>query len=172
MAEIARLPTGKAENADRKFEDAAAQLLASMLYPHLDFAAVQSRTDSGVNIRDLVFYNNRAHPFLRDVFDEFESRQLVMELKNVLAVEREHLNQLNRYMAAEFGRFGVIVTRNELPKTAWRNTIDLWSGQRRCIIALTQPDIAQMVELFQSKQRLPLDVVNKKYREFRRACPS
>jgi len=171
MADISKLPTGKDENADRKFEDAATQLLASMLYPHLDFAAVQSRTDSGVNIRDIVFYNNRAHPFLRDVFDEYQSKQLVMELKNVRAVEREHLNQLNRYMGAEFGRFGVLVTRNELPKAAWRNTIDLWSGQRRCIIALTEADIAQMVELFESKQRLPIDVVNKKYREFRRACP-
>lgn len=172
LNEIAKLPTGKDDNADRKFEATAAQMLASMLYPHLDFAALQSRTDSGAIIQDLVFYNNRAHPFLRDVFDEFDSRQLVMELKNVKSVEREHLNQLNRYMAAEFGRFCVVVTRGDLPKAIWRNTIDLWSGQRRCIIALTEVDLAQMVELFQSKQRLPIDVLNKKYREFRRACPS
>ena len=75
-------------------------------------------------------------------------------------------------MDNEFGRFGVLITRNAMPKSVWKNVIDLWSGQRRCIIALTDEDVAQMVELFESKQRAPLDVLNKKYREFRRACPS
>jgi hypothetical protein len=169
---IRKLPTGKDANADKKYEDAASELLASLLYPQLDFADVQSRTDSGVNIRDLIFYNNRSHPFLRDVFDEYESRQLVMELKNVRGIEREHINQLNRYMADTLGRFGVLVTRNAMPNAMIKNTIDLWAGQRRCIIALTDPDLEQMVEIYESKQRAPIDVLTKKYVEFQRACPA
>jgi hypothetical protein len=172
LAEIKKLPTGKDENADKKFENTATDLFASLLYPHLDFADTQSRTDSGVHIRDLVFYNNRSHPFLRDIFDDYGSKQIVMELKNVAALDKGHVDQLNRYMDNEFGSFGVLVTRNVMPKSVWKNTIDLWSGQRRCIIALTDEDVAQMVDVFESKQRAPLDVLNKKYREFRRACPS
>jgi hypothetical protein len=172
LADIRKLPTGKTDAADTKFENAASQLFASLLYPHLDFADTQSRSDSGVHIRDLVFYNNRSQPFLRDIFDEYGCKQIVMELKNVAALDKSHVDQLNRYMDNEFGRFGVLITRNPMPKSVWRNTIDLWAGQRRCIIALTDEDIAQMVELFESKQRAPLDVLNKKYREFRRACPS
>jgi len=53
-----------------------------------------------------------------------------------------------------------------------KNTIDLWSGKHRCIIALSDIDVAQMVEVFESKQRLRIDVVNKKYVEFHRPCPS
>jgi len=172
MTEIERLPTGKDDNADRKYEDAAVQLLASLLYPHLDFAADQSRTDSGITIRDLVFYNNRSHPFLAELFDDYGSKQIAMEMKNVKAIEREHINQLNRYMADELGQFGVLITRHELPKARLKNTLDLWSGQRRCIIVLTDVDLGQMVELYESKQRLPLDVLKKKYVEFRRACPA
>lgn len=52
------------------------------------------------------------------------------------------------------------------------NTIDLWSGQRRCIITLTDEDISLMVNIFESKQRSPIDVLKKKYVEFRRTCPS
>jgi hypothetical protein len=33
-------------------------------------------------------------------------------------------------------------------------------------------DIAQMIELFESHQRRPLDVLKKRYVEFRRLCPS
>lgn len=171
-SQIAKLPTGKEDSADRIFEDEASKLLASLLYPHLDFADTQSRTESGVLIRDVIFYNNRSHPFLSGIFEEYGSIQLVFELKNVKEISRDHINQLNRYMADELGRFGVLVTRHELPKARIKNVIDLWAGQRRCIIALTDQDLAQMVELFESKQRLPLDVVNKKYVEFRRACPA
>ncbi len=172
MVQIRKLPTGTDDKADRKYEDASAQLLASMFYPHLDFAATQSRSEGGSTIRDLVFYNNRSVDFLREILEDYRSRQLVMEMKNVRKVEREHINQLNRYLTDEFGAFGVLVTRNRFSKAIFRNTVDLWSGQRRCIISLTDDDLELMVEVFDSKQRDPIEVLKKKYIEFRRACPS
>lgn len=172
LKEIKALPTGKDSNADKKYENATVSLLASLMYPYLDFATDQSRIESGSLIRDLIFYNNRSNEFLKEIFDDYGSRQIVMELKNVKQVEREHINQLNRYMTDSLGKFGVLVTRNDLPKPRRQNIIDLWSGQRRCIITLTDSDIEQMVEVFESKQRLPLDVLKKKYVEFRRSCPA
>ena len=172
LAEIRKLPTGTGGMADRKYEDAAAQLLASMLYPHLDFAATQSRSEGGSTIRDLVFYNNRSVDFLQEILDDYRSRQLVMEMKNVRAVGREHINQLNRYLTEEFGTFGVLVTRKPFTRAIFRNTVALWSGQRRCIISLTDDDLELMVEVFESKQRQPIEVLKKQYVEFKRACPS
>jgi len=172
LAAILRLPSGKTDGADRKYEDLVCQLMASLLYPHLDFAAEQSRTDSGVAIRDLVFYNNRSVDFLSDIHESFGSRQIVMELKNVRAIERMHINQLNRYLSNEFGSFGIFATRNPLPRAMFKNTIDLWAGQRRCLIALTDSDLSLMVDVFESRQRDPIEVVKKKYAEFMRACPT
>lgn len=172
LADIRKLPTGKSEGADSRYEDLTGKLLASLLYPQLDFADEQSRTDSGVLIRDLVFYNNRSLEFLRDIFSDYGSRQIVAELKNVRVIEREHINQLNRYLTENFGRFGIIVTRNPLPSAMFRNTIDLWAGQRKCIIVLTDQDLAQMVDVFESRQRLPIEVMKRAYIEFMRACPS
>lgn len=168
---IKSLPIGKKNNADKKYEDLICQLIASLLYPYLDFAAEQSRTDSGVLIRDLMFYNNRSIDFMHDIYRDYGTRQLVMELKNVKQIERDHINQLNRYLNNEFGKFGILVTRNPLPRAMFKNTIDLWSGQRRCIIALADQDIELMVTLFDSKQRNPIDVIKKRYVEFTRACP-
>jgi hypothetical protein len=169
---IRKLPTGKEDNADREYEDAIAELFSSLLYPQLDFAANQSRTESGVLIRDLIFYNNRSNEFLKEIFDTYGSKQIVFEMKNVKEISRDHVNQLNRYMTDSLGKFGVLVTRNELTKARRQSTIDLWAGQRRCIITLTDVDVAQMVELFESNQRLPIDVIKKKYVEFTRLCPS
>jgi hypothetical protein len=171
-ASIQKLPTGKTDNADKQYEEYLCPLLASMLYPELDFAQAQSRTDSGVLIRDLIFYNNISFPLLKELYEGYGCKQLVFELKNVKEVTNTHVNQLNRYLNNEFGGFGIIFTRNNPPKKVFKNTIDLWSGQRKCILILDDKDLEAMCRVYDHKQRKPIDVINKKYREFIRACPS
>lgn len=168
---IKKLPTGKTGGADIKYEKLIGELFASLLYPHLDFAKMQARTDSGVSIRDLIFYNNRSLPFLSELMDDYGSRQITMEMKNVEKIGRTHVDQLNRYLSDDLGRFGLFVTRNPLKKAQFKRTVDLWSGQRKAVISLTDQDVAQMVEVFESKQRSPLEIIKKKYVEYRRACP-
>jgi hypothetical protein len=171
LALIKKLPTGKTDGADAKYEAAVGQLLPSLLYPNMDFAQIQARTESGVSIRDLIFYNTRRAPFLQEIFSDYGSRQVTFEMKNVAEIERSHVDQVNRYLADELGRFGVFVTRYPLKRAMMQRAIDLWSGQRKAIITLTDADLEQMVEIFESKQRDPLDVIVKKHAEFRRACP-
>ena len=172
LSTIVKLPTGKTDNADIKYEDNVCQLMASLLYPHLDFAQEQSRTDSNVLIRDLIFYNNRSFDFLKDIYDDYSSKQIVFELKNVQEVTRDHIFQLNRYLNDQLGKFGVIITRNTPKRNIFQNTIDLWAGQRRCILILDDNDLKAMVQVFESKQRYPIEYLKKKYVEFTRACPS
>lgn len=172
VADIKRLPTGKTDNADKKYEDLMGKVLASFLYPHLDFAAEQSRIDSGTQIRDLIFYNNTSTDFLSEIYKTFNCKQIVIELKNVKEVKREHINQLNRYMSDTFGKFGIIFTRNKPSKQIYQNTIDLWSGQRRCILIMDDADLELMRSCNDSKQRSPIEVIKKKYIEFTRKCPN
>ena len=172
LSEILNLNTGKEDGSDMKYEDLSADLLASLFYPHLDFAQTQSRTESGRHIRDLIFYNNRDVDFLDEICAEYDNRQLVIEMKNVKKIKRDHINQLNRYLQENIGRFGIFLTRNPLPKAMFSNTVDLWSSQRKCIIAITDEDLKLMVDVYESKQRAPIEVLKKKYVEFRRECPS
>lgn len=172
LTQILKLNTGKENGADMEYEELSASLLASLFYPHLDFAQTQSRTESGRHIRDLIFYNNRDMDFLDEIFTEYNNRQLVIEMKNVKEISRDHINQLNRYMQDNIGNFGVFLTRNPLTKAMYENTINLWSSQRKCIIAITDEDLKLMVEVYESKQRTPIEVLKKKYIEFRRSCPS
>ena len=170
---ICKLPLSNSpsDGNNKIYERELARLLVSVFYPQLDFAAQQSRTETGVLIRDLIFYNNSSHPFLDELIKQYDCRQIVMEMKNVREIEREHINQLNRYMKDQFGRFAVLLTRQPMSAAMFKNTVDLWSGQRRCIIALTDTDLDLIVNLFESKQRDPIDVLQKKYVEFTRACP-
>ena len=171
VSDITKLPSGKTDNADKKYEGLMGQVLTSFLYPHLDFAAEQSRIESGSQIRDLIFYNNISTDFLKEIYDSYDCKQIVVELKNVESIEREHINQLNRYMTSTFGRFGIIFTRNKPSRSILQNTIDLWSSDRRCILILDDEDLSLMETTNSSKQRLPIEVIKKKYIEFSRLHP-
>ena len=95
-----------------------------------------------------------------------------MELKNVKEVQQSHILQLNRYLKEQFGSFGIIIARNPIPKKVAKNIIDLWSAHRKCILVLDDSDLKMMTQVFESKQRDPIEVIKKKYIEFTRACPS
>ena len=172
LSELLKLPAGKDDGADAKYENLCTELMATLFYPHLDFAQAQSRTETGRHVRDLIFYNNRSIDFLDEIFVDFGNRQLVFEMKNVAKIDSGHINQLNRYLQGGIGNFGVFLTRHPLPSAMYKNTIDLWSSQRKCMIAITDSDIQLMVDVYESKQRMPIEVLKKKYIEFRRSCPS
>jgi hypothetical protein len=169
---IRKINPGREGGIDKRYEEAVCALLPTLLYPDLDFAKEQARTESGVSIRDLIFYNTQVDPFLAGIGHDFESRQIVFELKNVLAVAADDIDQLHRYLPPAIGRFGVIVTRNELPAARQKQAVDLWSSRRTAIVALCDADLEQMVDVYESKQRKPIDVLKKKYVEFQRLWPN
>ena len=109
---------------------------------------------------------------MSEMKEKYGSRQLVVELKNVEEVTKEHINQLNRYLNPVFGSFGIILTRNRPKKSVMQHTIDLWSGQRKCILIMDDSDLELMVNVYESKQRDPIEVINRKYIDFTRKCPA
>jgi hypothetical protein len=171
VADLEKVPTGREAGADKRYEALAYDLLASLLYPELEFADNQVRTVSGAHIRDIIFYNDGKNEFLADIRHRFSARQVVFELKNVKALDGEHINQLYRYLSEELGTFGVLVTRNPPPRAVRQNAIDLHSSKRAVILALEDRDLQLMVNLLESGRR-PIEALKKKYVEFTRWLPS
>lgn len=169
-SELRELPIGTSEGADRKFEDLISDLFPSLFYPTLEFAENRSRTISGAHIRDLIFYNDGKTSFWDDLRQRYDAKQPVFELKNVNELQTGHVNQLYRYLDEEFGRFGVLVTRNPTPKAVQRNIVDLHSSKRVTILCLNDRDLELMVSLVESN-RDPTDVVKKSFVEFTRLLP-
>jgi hypothetical protein len=171
VSEIKALPTGRADGADKKFEELAFDVLSSVLYPELDLAGQQERTISGAHIRDVIFHNDGKTPFLTDLRDQYGARQLVFEFKNVAELDSEHVNQLYRYLDdEEMGRLGVLVARNPPKTSVQRNIVDLHSSKRRAVLCLDDSDLDLMVALLDSGRR-PIEALRKKYVEFTRRLP-
>lgn len=168
--ELRELPTGSSDKADRRFEDLVYDLFSSLLYPTFEFAQSSVRTVDGVHIRDLIFYNDGKTVFAADIRERYDARQPVFELKNVKSLSSTHVNQLYRYLDEEFGRFGILVTRNPTPKAVVRNLVDLHSSKRVIILCLDDSDIELMFSLLDAGMD-PVDVIKKRYVEFVRLLP-
>lgn len=164
-----KLPTGAGEPA-KVYEELVFDVLSSALYPELEYADSQVRTDSGAHIRDLLFYNDGKIEFTQMLREHYGSQQLVFELKNVRLLEPEHVNQLYRYLDGDFGHVGVLVSRKEPPRAVRRNIVDLWSAKRTAIVCLTDEDLRLMIQLLEARRR-PIEAVKKKYVEFIRTLP-
>jgi hypothetical protein len=171
LTEIKALKAGREAGADKRFEALAFEVLSSLLYPELDLAAQQVRTASGAHIRDVIFHNDGKTPFLTDLRTQYGARQIVFELKNVVKLETEHVNQLYRYLDEdEMGKFGVLLTRNPPSASVQRNIIDLHSSKRSAILCLDDSDLDLMFNLLDSG-RSPIEALRKKHVEFTRKLP-
>lgn len=166
---LAKLETGR--EAAREYESLVSDILTSALYPELEFAESQVRTVEGTHIRDLLFYNDGKTTFTSDLRSTYGAKQLVFELKNVRVLEPEHVNQLYRYLDADFGRIGVLVSRSEPPRAVRQNIVNLHSSKRVAIVCLTDADLALMLELRRTPKRRPIQALVKKYVEFTRMLP-
>jgi hypothetical protein len=169
--QLRALPTGRVNRADKQFEDLAADLLSSLLYPELDLAGTQERRMGGTHIRDVIFHNDGKTPFLQDLRHLSSARQIVVELKNVAELSSEHVNQLYRYLDAEnMGHYGILLARTPPPGSVQRNIVDLHSSKRVAVICLDDSDIELMVQLLDSR-RQPIEALRKKHVEFTRRLP-
>jgi hypothetical protein len=169
VRQVQALDSGGGDRA-AQYETLVYDILSSALYPELEFADSQVRTDSGVHIRDLLFYNDGKNRFTRDLREQYGTKQLVFEIKNVSALEPEHVNQLYRYLGGDFGALGVLVSRSEPPRAVRRNITDLHSSKRVAVECLTDADLALMLQLLEARRR-PVDVIKKKHVEFVRTLP-
>ena len=168
--ELRNLPAGRSGGADRRFEYLASDILTSLLYPTLEFAQSRVRTVSGAHIRDLIFYNDGKGEFWRDLRDRYDARQPVFELKNVGALDPDHVDQLLRYLDPEFGRLGVLVTRHPTPAAVQRNLVDLHSAKRIAILCLNDRDIELMLAMVDSGRHAS-EVLKKSFVDFTRLLP-
>ncbi len=154
----------------REYEECCFEYLRCAFFPELEYAKLHVRTESGVHIRDIIFYNDSKTDFLAEMRQRFGCLQVVAELKNVSKLETEHVNQLFRYLGNDFGSLGILVTRNPPPRNVRQNIMDLHAAKRIVILTLDDSDLEIMLHLLEANRR-PVEVLKKKFVEFQRLLP-
>jgi len=92
-----------------------------------------------VQQRDIVATNVAQTGFWRRVFEDYETRQVTVEVKNYVEIGRDDFRQMLSYASGPYGRFGVIVYRTESEgmtdkERAWLQ--EIWHEHKRIVFTI------------------------------------
>jgi hypothetical protein len=91
--------------------------------------------------RDVVASNQSDKGVWRRILDDYQSRQVIFEVKNKLGIDPDEYRQMHSYLCDEYGRMGFIITRDKKmelysgPELEW--TREMFNRHKVIIIKLT-----------------------------------
>lgn len=160
LAEILRIPLG-IEGA-REFEnwclDAIKILFAGSL-----INIEHHPNKLGLQQRDIVATNQSDVAIWKRIFNDYQTRQVIFEIKNFDELEADNYRQISSYLVKEYGRLGFFICRDSSDHLQANKEIrwlkELYNNQNKIVIKLST---AFMIKNLR-KQRSPQkhDAVNK-----------
>lgn len=132
-----------------EFERILGQIVRFLFIPPLERLLVQSRRADGHEIRDLVLPNTGTSLFWDSLRQEFQSRHIVLELKNHnKSVGKQQVAQLREYLRRKsMGRFGLLVSRLPPSASALQARADAYSDENCLILFLSDAELSEMVRI-------------------------
>ena len=112
ISEVASIPFGT--DGAAQFEDWCKRVIEIAFAKELTNVQLHPN-QSAVQRRDIVATNQGVHGFWKRIRDDYETRQVVFEIKNFEEIGIDEYRQLNGYLTREYGRMGFIVCRDKQP---------------------------------------------------------
>jgi hypothetical protein len=138
----------------RQYEDAALAVLQHLFVPPLVSPHVQSRTLSGLDIRDAVFPNRNVDPVTPWglLYRELKARMILFEFKNYDRgnIGKEEVDQTRNYMKRTMGKLAVVCCNKEPTEAAVKRRNSVFTEEEKVILFVTT---AQLFEMLDMKER-------------------
>jgi len=167
IGRLGALPSGQVTAGD--YQRLVYEIFNYLFEPDLTDGRLEEATHLGTERRDIVYANEAERSFLQYVRETYGSLFLLLEIKNVKALELDHINQVAAYLGARLGMLGFIVTRHVPGQNVVQKTYsvhnDTPSMPRKTILIVTDEDLIAMIRLKQ-QSKAPSSQLQDIYRTF------
>jgi hypothetical protein len=109
VAALANIPQGI--DGATQFEDWCEQAISILFAAGLRNVELKPNGDA-VQRRDIVARNEGTTPAWKRIRDDYGTSQVIFEVKNYTDIGRDEYRQMNSYLVREYGRIGLIITRD------------------------------------------------------------
>jgi hypothetical protein len=153
-------PLGKA--GWKQFENTCLDILCYLFVPPLTKPKIQTRTYSGISIRDATFPNRNfgSNNSWGNILLELDARLILFEFKNynITEIGKEEVDQINSYITGPMGRLAIMCCSKKPNKSAHiqRNTI--FSNEQKVILFLTKDELKEMLYIKERGEN-PADLI-------------
>jgi hypothetical protein len=145
LLQLARMPTGRASAA--AYEDLVVEVLNYAFYPSLGIPTQQSRSDDGLDLRDIVYPIRNQHWFWQEMRSCCRTRFVVVECKNhAEAPGQREVESLQQYLFDKAMRtVGLLVARQRPSPSALVARRRAWLEYDKLILFLSDDDLAELL---------------------------
>lgn len=134
----------------RQYQEVCKEILSYLFVPPLGELCEQSRTESGLHIRDYILHI----PYAADGFwafckAKYDSVGLLVECKDYTKeISPNDVVITAKYLTRKgLGCFGILLNREEPPPQVIEQTLNLWRNESKLIIVLDDQALVEMIKL-------------------------
>lgn len=154
ISELTSIPTG--QDGAAQFEEWCRDVIGIAFAKELTNIQLHPNQQA-VQRRDVVATNQGIRGFWKRILEDYETRQLIFEIKNYEEIGIDEYRQLNGYLTREYGRMGFIVCRDKQPGLVKGRELEAFREfymQNKLIVKVTAPTLTSIL----SKLRSPTKV--------------
>ncbi len=160
-------PEGKTGWKD--YENVCIEILDYLFVPPLGQPKIQSRRESGIDIRDAIYPNRNNNENWRFIREDYDAKYIVFEFKNYSSdgsdIDKQEVLQIDDYLKKTIGRFGIICSKKTPNKSGQEKRKDIFIEHNKLILFINNDDLKEML-LRKYKKMDPSDVIIDKIDEF------
>lgn len=146
----------------KTYEDICLEIFRYLFVPPLGEPKIQSRRESGIDIRDAIFPNRNNNENWKFIRDDYDAKYIVFEFKNYSEngseIDKQVLLQIDDYLKRTIGRFGIICSKKTPNKSGLEKRKDVYIENNKLILFLNNEDMKEML-LRKHKKMDPSDVI-------------
>jgi hypothetical protein len=147
----------------KEYESICIKILKFLFVPPLSEPKVQSRRESGIDIRDAIFpnraTNNANWQFIRE---DYDAKYVVIEFKNYAEdgaeIDKHVVLQIDDYLKKTMGRFGIICSKKMPNDSGLQKRKDIFIEHNKLILFVNNEHLKDML-LRKYKKMDPSDVI-------------
>jgi len=142
---LAKIPPGK--KGWKHFEDVCIEILNFLFVPPLKPPKIQSRSFSGIDVRDAIYPNRASDGEWKYYREELEAKYVVFDFKNLDKEElnKEDVNQVKNYLKRTLGRLGFICSTKPPTDSALLTRNHAYTEEKKVILFLTTVELVEMM---------------------------
>lgn len=144
------------------YEDICIDILNYLFVPPLGEPKIQSRRESGIDIRDAVYPNRNSNENWRFIRDDYDAKYIVFEFKNYSKegseIDKQVLLQIDDYLKKTIGRFGIICSKKAPNNSGLEKRKDVFIENNKLVLFVNNEDLKEML-LRKHKKMDPADVL-------------
>ncbi len=146
----------------RTYEDICIEVLNYLFVPPLGEPKIQSRRESGIDIRDAIYPNRNSNENWKFIRDDYDAKYIVFEFKNYSEngseIDKQVLLQIDDYLKKTIGRFGIICSKKAPNRSGLEKRKDVFIENNKLILFVSNENLKEML-LRKHKELDPSDVI-------------